>query len=202
MSFPNQPQTEEQYAEQAYYEAAQEYYLPEPVFRKRNWFARHKVLTGIGALAIIGFANLGGNSGGATEPPAPVSIVAEQSPAIDDEISGTEEVVVDDAIVEEVIVEEATSEEVVVEVISSTNTEWKAFLVSYEEFVDDYVVLMKRMSNDPTNLSVAMDALSFASKSVDLAEKADQIEDDLTGADLVEYSATMTRILAKLASVI
>jgi hypothetical protein len=88
---------------------------------------------------------------------------------------------------------------------NNTNTSdsgWREFLVAYEAWVDSYVEFMKKYSANPTDISLLSDYMEFMQKTVEWAEKADEWEDDLSGDDLIEYLATITRIIGKLSSII
>ena len=76
--------------------------------------------------------------------------------------------------------------------------EWVEFLREYEAWVDAYIVFMEKYKANPTDLSLMMDYLDMLQKMIDWAEKADEINNDLTGNDSKEYLETLTRIIAKL----
>ena len=80
-------------------------------------------------------------------------------------------------------------------------SEWKEFLRLYEEWVDDYVELMKKYNNNPSDISLLSDYMESMQKIVEWSEKADKIQSDLSGEDLREYLATMSRIIQKLSTV-
>jgi len=83
----------------------------------------------------------------------------------------------------------------------ASDTDWKEFLRLYEEWVDDYIALLEKMSENPDDLSILTDYLEALEKMAEWAEMAENLEDDLTGDDLKEYMEVMTRILQKLSAV-
>jgi hypothetical protein len=84
---------------------------------------------------------------------------------------------------------------------NATGTDWREFLRLYEEWVDEYIAFMEKYNADPTNLSLLTDYLKFMEKTLEWAEMIEELEDELTGNDLREYLAAMTRILQKLSAI-
>ena len=82
----------------------------------------------------------------------------------------------------------------------AANTEWKEFLKEYEAWVDDYITFIKKYQANPTDFSLLADYAKMTSKAVEWSEKADQIQGDLSGADLQEYLETLARITNKLST--
>jgi len=83
----------------------------------------------------------------------------------------------------------------------SDSIEWKEWLRLYEEWVDEYVELVKKYNKNPSDTTLLNDYLKSLEKLAEWAEQGEKIEDELTGNDLKEYLATMTRILGKLNSI-
>jgi DNA-binding ferritin-like protein (Dps family) len=84
---------------------------------------------------------------------------------------------------------------------TSSNTEWREFLRAYERWIDNYVRIMKRIADDPSDFSAITDSVALAIEMIEWAERAEQIESELTGDDLREYLATLSRIILKLSEV-
>ena len=83
---------------------------------------------------------------------------------------------------------------------SSGNEEWRQFLKDYEAWVDDYITIVKKYKDNPTDMSVLTDYTNMVSEMADWAERADEIELELEDTDAaLEYSAELLRIAAKLA---
>jgi hypothetical protein len=156
---------------------------------------KRKIVAGLLALAIVPQMFSGGKAGAADQaiedPTQPAVVLEQEQPALD-------EIAVEELVADEVVAEDVT-EEIVAESVSN-NVAWREFLQSYEEFVDDYVVIVKKMEKNPSDLGVLMDFVNFQAKAVDLAEQADHVEDELSGADLADYLAIMSRIQMKLLS--
>ena len=87
-----------------------------------------------------------------------------------------------------------------IEQTSESKVEWADFLKEYEAWVDEYIAFMEKYKANPTDLSLMADYIDMMSKMAEWAEKAEDIEDELSGDDLRVYMDTMTRILQKLAS--
>jgi len=83
---------------------------------------------------------------------------------------------------------------------STSNSEWKEFLRLYEEWADEYVVLIKKYNENPTDMSLLTDYMDSMQKIIEWSEQADKIVSDLSGDDLKEYLATMTRIIEKMSA--
>ena len=83
---------------------------------------------------------------------------------------------------------------------SSTRTEWKQFLNEYEEWVDRFVLLSKRFEENPSDLSLLSEYLESMQLIVDWAERANNIQDDISNdpVALNEYIETLSRILNKM----
>ncbi|MCL1859337.1 MAG: hypothetical protein FWF92_08905 [Oscillospiraceae bacterium] len=83
----------------------------------------------------------------------------------------------------------------------TSNSEWKEFLKLYEEWVDDYVKLLNKYNDNPLDMSILFDYIESIQKMAEWSEKADKIQSDLSGDDLIEYLAAMARIIQKLGQV-
>lgn len=84
----------------------------------------------------------------------------------------------------------------------STNddAEWKQFLKDYEAWVDDYIVIVKKYKDNPSDMSILSDYAEMISEMTDWTERADEIELELEDTDAaLEYSAELLRIAGKLA---
>ena len=84
---------------------------------------------------------------------------------------------------------------------SNSNYEWKEFLADYEDWVDDYVAFMKKYKANPTDFSLLTDYAKMSAKAIEWSNKASEIQEDLSPAELTEYMQTLSRITQKLASI-
>lgn len=83
---------------------------------------------------------------------------------------------------------------------SSVDPDLKAFLDSYEEFVDEYVVFMKKYMADPTNaISMLSEYSEIMGKYADFAEKVDQYDSkEMSTEDAKYYLEVTTRCSQKM----
>lgn len=66
--------------------------------------------------------------------------------------------------------------------------------------MDDYIAIVKKYKDNPTDMSILTDYTNMVSEMADWAERADEIELELEDTDAaLEYSAEILRIAAKLA---
>ncbi len=82
--------------------------------------------------------------------------------------------------------------------------EWKEFLEEYEAWVDDYIEITKKYKNNPSDVSILSDYTTMMTEMADWTTKTEDMEKELEEAspdELVEYSAELVRIAAKLADV-
>lgn len=80
----------------------------------------------------------------------------------------------------------------------SNDDEWREFLADYEDWVDDYIVLLEKYEANPTDMSILTEYTEMAAEVSEWANKADEIEESLDAEDLAEYTSTLTRIIEKL----
>ena len=81
-----------------------------------------------------------------------------------------------------------------------TTATLKAFLDSYEEFVDEYLVFMKKYMADPTNaVSMLTEYSEIMGKYADFAEKVDQYDSkEMSTEDAKYYLEVTTRCTQKM----
>lgn len=83
---------------------------------------------------------------------------------------------------------------------STDDAKWKQFLKDYEAWVDDYIAIVKKYKNNPTDMSILSDYTEMVSEMAEWSEKADEIELELEDTDeALEYSKEVLRIAGKLA---
>lgn len=85
---------------------------------------------------------------------------------------------------------------------SGDSVDWQQFLEGYEAWVDDYVAFMKKYNDNPTDPTLIADYAVLLTEYAEWADKAEKVQDELTGDDLTVYLETMTRVTAKLNSVL
>ncbi len=85
---------------------------------------------------------------------------------------------------------------------TSDNEEWRQFLKDYEEWVDDYIEIVKKYESNPTDTSILSDYTEMVSEMADWSERADEIEQELSDTDAaLEYSGELLKIVNKLSEV-
>ena len=124
------------------------------------------------------------------------------SACADKPISTSEDVSSPEAMTE---AQTSTSEESSTEGAAETQTtpKWKEFLSEYEAWVDKYVELAKKVSDNPSDLSILSDYTEMAEEALEWQTKADELSAELeeaSPAELVEYSAALAKIATKLAN--
>lgn len=76
---------------------------------------------------------------------------------------------------------------------------WQQFLKDYEAWVDEYIVILKKYNENPSDLSILSDYTSMLTKLSEWAERADKMEDEIKDAgEVLEFTSEITRILAKI----
>ena len=82
---------------------------------------------------------------------------------------------------------------------NNSATGWREFLKGYEEWVDAYNALMKKLMNNPADLSSLADYAEMINKTAEWSEDAEKMEDELDDpAELAEYTSEYLRITAKM----
>ena len=86
---------------------------------------------------------------------------------------------------------------------TSGDTDWKQFLKDYEAWVDDYIAIVKKYKDNPTDMSILSDYTEMISDMTEWTERADEIELELKDTDAAEeYSKEILRIVGKLAKAV
>ena len=84
--------------------------------------------------------------------------------------------------------------------VGQSSEQWKEFLREYEEWVDKYIIVLKKQKANPSDLSILADYTSLVAELAEWSEKADEIGDSIVDVeDAAEYSAEVIRIAAKIA---
>ena len=86
---------------------------------------------------------------------------------------------------------------------SKVDPDLKAFLDSYEDFVDDYVAFMKKYTENPTDLSLLGDYSKFLQNYSDFASKVEKVDtSNMSTDDYNYYIEVTTRCSQKLLNVL
>ena len=103
------------------------------------------------------------------------------------------------------IAESATESESVADTATNTSSEmpaWKEFLADYEAWVDNYVEIAKKYSENPTDMSILSDYTNMMTELNEWQTKATDVQNELqeaSPAEAAEYAAEVARIAAKIA---
>lgn len=80
--------------------------------------------------------------------------------------------------------------------------DFKAAMDSYEEFFDEYVAIMKKYKENPTDLSILSDYATYMGQYADMIQKLEEWESkDLNTAEAAYYVDGQARITQKLLEV-
>ena len=105
---------------------------------------------------------------------------------------------------EEYIENDETDDDVETE-IEDTDTidpDFKEAMDAYEDFIDEYVDIMKQYSKNPTDTSILAKYTEYMTEYVDMMEKFEKWEnEDLNAAELEYYVEVQGRVSKKLAQV-
>ena len=81
--------------------------------------------------------------------------------------------------------------------------EWRQFIQEYDEWVDDYIAILKKYKDNPTDMSILSDYTEMMNDLAKWAERADKIELELQDTEAaLEYSAALLKIADKLAKAV
>jgi hypothetical protein len=114
-----------------------------------------------------------------------------------------EEPATSDLTVEEPDTSDSTVEEPVISDSTVDDVDWRQFLKEYEEWADDYVEILKKYGENPSDPTFLSDYLESMEKLAEWSEKADKIETDLADDPkaLNEYLEMLMRVMTKLSKV-
>lgn len=110
-----------------------------------------------------------------------------------------------ESVVQTTIAESATESESVADTATNTSSEmpaWKEFLADYEAWVDNYVEVAKKYSDNPTDMSILSDYTDMMAELSEWQTKATDVQNELqeaSPAEVAEYAAEVARIAAKIA---
>ncbi len=80
------------------------------------------------------------------------------------------------------------------------NVEWKQFLKEYNEWVDDYIVLLKKYKANPTDATILSDYTEMMNDLTEWSARADKITKELESSPeaVAEYAVELAKIAEKL----
>lgn len=79
--------------------------------------------------------------------------------------------------------------------------EWKKFLKEYDAWVNEYIKMLKKYADDPTNLTIISDYAKMMEELGEWEAKSEKIEKELNEAsptELAEYVSEILKIAARI----
>jgi hypothetical protein len=83
---------------------------------------------------------------------------------------------------------------------TEVNTQWNEALDTYEKFVDEYTAFMKKYNANPGDTSLLTQYASMMEEAQKAADTISAVEANLSGADLLAFSARYSKMAAKMAA--
>lgn len=89
------------------------------------------------------------------------------------------------------------------EIDATTDVSWREFLKEYEEWIDEYIKILNKYNENPTDLSILEDYADMMVEMAEWSERADEIELEIEDpVEAAEYTSEMLKIVAKLTNAI
>lgn len=83
--------------------------------------------------------------------------------------------------------------------ISTGDYTWKDYLVDYEKWVDDYIVVLKKHHENPSDLSILSDYSKMVQETAEWAERSEKIQSDIEDtSEMLEFSSELLKIASKI----
>ena len=85
---------------------------------------------------------------------------------------------------------------------SNDIVEWKEFLKEYEKWVDDYIAIVKKQKETPSDLTILTDYSKMLTQMSEWSRKSDDMAKSIKSTeDALEYSKEVLRIVGKLTEI-
>ena len=87
---------------------------------------------------------------------------------------------------------------------TASTVEWRKFLEDYDAWVDDYIEILKKYKENPSDLSILSDYTDMMTELTEWTEETEAMEAELEDAsptELAEYSAEILRIAEKISQI-
>lgn len=76
---------------------------------------------------------------------------------------------------------------------------WRQWLKDYEAWVDEYIVILKKYHENPTDMSILSDYTKMLNELAEWEERTDEMKDEIKDtSEVLEFTSEITRILAKI----
>lgn len=83
--------------------------------------------------------------------------------------------------------------------ISTGDYTWKDYLVDYEKWVDEYIVILKKHHENPSDLSILSDYSKMVQETAEWAERSEKIKSDIEDtSEMLEFSSELLKIASKI----
>jgi hypothetical protein len=83
---------------------------------------------------------------------------------------------------------------------AASSVSWKKALDDYETFVDEYLVFMKKYQANPSDTALLNQYASMMQKATDSMESMEKLQEDMSAADLTQFTERYEKIAAKLSA--
>lgn len=76
---------------------------------------------------------------------------------------------------------------------------WKDYLVDYENWVDEYISVLKKYHENPSDLSILSDYSEMVQETAEWTERSEKLKADIEDAsEMLEFSSELLRIASKI----
>ena len=83
---------------------------------------------------------------------------------------------------------------------SSESVDWREFLKEYENWIDEYIKLVKKQAQNPTDFSILSDYADMMTEMAEWSEKAEALENEIDDpAEALEFSKELVKLASKIA---
>lgn len=87
---------------------------------------------------------------------------------------------------------------------NASEISWREFLDEYSMWVDEYVDIVDKYKNNPTDMTLLTEYTELMGDMAEWADKADKIQaelEDVSPSEAMEYAAELSKIAMKLAKI-
>ena len=78
---------------------------------------------------------------------------------------------------------------------SSSNSDWDEVLVEYEEFIDNYITLLKKATSNPGDMTIIAEYTTYMQQAEKLGRKLSGAGSDLTSSQMRKFTKLQTKLM-------